>query len=133
MKSSACVSTELRSQPWLESSGWRGAPSHAGLNRRPHTLSGSMIGCSGVSSSMNFRPTRSGPLFKTAVLNLARANPDGISNADTASLLGLRSDYRGSQKDYLSYSVPGLLMREGKVKRRNGKSPRHVVEGALGE
>ena len=24
MKSSACVSTELRSQPWLESSGWRG-------------------------------------------------------------------------------------------------------------
>ena len=69
--------------------------------------------------------------LKTAVLNLARANPDGISNSDAASLLGLRSDYRGRQKDYLSYSVLGLLLREGKIKRRNGKSPRHVVEEAL--
>jgi hypothetical protein len=56
-------------------------------------------------------------LLKTAVLELAKANPDGITNSDAASLLGLRSDYRGTQKDYLSYSVLGLLMREGKIKR----------------
>lgn len=56
-------------------------------------------------------------LIKTAILELVKANPDGITNSDAASLLGLRSDYRGKQKDYLSYSVLGLLMREGKIVR----------------
>lgn len=56
-------------------------------------------------------------LLKDAVLELAKANPAGISNSDAASLLGLRSDYGGGSKDYLSYSVLGLLMREGKLER----------------
>ena len=56
-------------------------------------------------------------LIKAAIFELAKANPGGITNSDAASLLGLRSDYRGKQKDYLSYSVLGLLMREGKVVR----------------
>jgi len=66
--------------------------------------------------------------LKTAILDLAKANPDGITNSDTASLLGLRSDYQGRQKDYLSYSVLGLLLREGKLKRYDGRSPRHVAD-----
>ena len=66
--------------------------------------------------------------LKAAILELAKANPEGISNSDAASLLGLRSDYRGRQKDYLSYSVLGLLLREGKVKRRDGFPPRHVAD-----
>lgn len=66
-------------------------------------------------------------LLKTATLDLARANPEGISNSDAASLLGLRSDYQGRQKDYLSYSILGLLLREGKLKRREGGTPRHVA------
>lgn len=56
-------------------------------------------------------------LLKDAVLDLARANPDGITNGETASVLGLKSDYGGGVKDYLSYSVLGILMREGKVER----------------
>jgi hypothetical protein len=56
-------------------------------------------------------------MLKQAVFDLVRANPTGITNADAASLLGLRSDYQGRQKDYLSYSVLGLLLREGKIKR----------------
>lgn len=59
--------------------------------------------------------------LKTAIFELIRANPAGIANADAASLLGLRSDYRGQQKDYLSYSVLGLLLREGKIQRRGKK------------
>jgi len=65
-------------------------------------------------------------LLKAAILELAKANPDGISNSDAASLLGLRSDYRGRQKDYLSYSVLGLLLRERQVTRSEG-STRHVA------
>ncbi len=63
-------------------------------------------------------------LVKSAILELAEANSGGVTNADAASLLGLRSDYRGRQKDYLSYSVLGLLLREGKI-RRDGR--RHKV------
>jgi hypothetical protein len=65
-------------------------------------------------------------LLKEAVLEMAQANTLGVSNADVASLLGLRSDYRGGAKDYLSYSVLGLLLREGKIDRKDG-SHKHVA------
>jgi hypothetical protein len=55
--------------------------------------------------------------MKAAVCSLAQANPHGITNSDAASSLGLRSDYRGRQKDYLSYSVLGLLLRDGRIER----------------
>jgi hypothetical protein len=55
--------------------------------------------------------------LKDAVLELAKANPKGISNSDAASLLGLRSEHAGGSKDYLSYSIIGILMREGKLAR----------------
>jgi hypothetical protein len=64
-------------------------------------------------------------LLKDALFELARANLAGITNSDAASLLGLRSDYNGGSKDYLSYSVIGILMREGKLKRADSK--RHVA------
>lgn len=65
-------------------------------------------------------------LLKEAVLELAKANPAGISNSDAASLLGLRSDYGGGSKDYLSYSVIGILMREGKLER-SATNKKHVA------
>jgi hypothetical protein len=65
--------------------------------------------------------------LKAAILELAKANPGGITNSEAASLLGLRSDYNGKQKDYLSYSVLGLLIREGKVERKHSP-PRHVAK-----
>lgn len=66
-------------------------------------------------------------LLKSAVLELAKANPRGITNADVASALGLRSDYGGGSKDYLSYSLLGLLMRDGRVKR-DASSKRHYSQ-----
>lgn len=65
-------------------------------------------------------------LLKEAVLEFAKANPGGISNSDAASLLGLRSDYGGGSKDYLSYSVLGILMREGKLERTKS-SKKHIA------
>lgn len=65
-------------------------------------------------------------LLKEAVLELAQANPAGISNSEAASLLGLRSDYGGGSKDYLSYSLLGILMREGKLERSPG-SKKHFA------
>lgn len=65
-------------------------------------------------------------LIKESVLELAKANPTGISNSDAANLLGLRGDYGGGSKDYLSYSVIGILMREGKL-ARDESSRKHVA------
>ena len=64
--------------------------------------------------------------LKEAVLELAKSNPGGVSNSDAASLLGLRSDYGGGSKDYLSYSVLGILMREGKLERSKANK-KHVA------
>ena len=65
-------------------------------------------------------------LMKDAVLELAKGNPAGITNSDAASALGLRSDYGGGVKDYLSYSLLGLLMRSGKL-ARDPSTKRHVA------
>lgn len=65
-------------------------------------------------------------LLKTSILDLAKANPVGITNSDAASILGLRSDYQGNQTDYLSYSVLGLLLREGRIKR-TADTKRHTA------
>jgi len=69
-------------------------------------------------------------LLKSSIFQLAKANPNGITNSDAASILGLRSDYRGKQKDYLSYSILGLLLREGKIER-NQNTKTHFVKASL--
>jgi hypothetical protein len=60
-------------------------------------------------------------LLKSAIIEFTAANQNGITNADVASSLGLRSDYLGRQKDYLTYSILGLLMRECKIRRDSKK------------
>jgi hypothetical protein len=67
-------------------------------------------------------------LLKAAVLELAKANPDGISNSDADKYLGLQSDYGGGSKDYLSYSLIGLLMKEGLLQRSAGR--KHIAPNA---
>jgi hypothetical protein len=65
-------------------------------------------------------------ILKDAVLEFAQANPDGITNSEVSKALGLQSDYLGGSKDYLSWSLLGLLMREGKMSRAEKK--RHVAK-----
>lgn len=45
-----------------------------------------------------------------AVLDLIEVNPNGVTNSDVASVLDLRSDHLGGAKDYLSYSLLGILL-----------------------
>jgi len=66
-------------------------------------------------------------LLKASVLELAQANPEGITNSVASKVLGLQSDYAGGSKDYLAWSILGLLMREGKMVRGDAKKHRVVV------
>lgn len=64
-------------------------------------------------------------LIKSAIMELAKANPLGIKNSDAAKYLGLQSNYGGGSKDYLSYSILGILMKEGRMERNDKK--KHVA------
>jgi len=57
-------------------------------------------------------------LLKAAILQCLKDHPDGLRNADIADMLDMHSDYLGGQKDYLTWSVLGLLLNEQKVLRK---------------
>ena len=53
--------------------------------------------------------------IEDAILRLLEANPQDLRNSEMADLLGLRSDFRGRQKNFLTYSVLGGLLSKGQV------------------
>ena len=53
--------------------------------------------------------------IEQGILTLLHDNPQGLRNSEVADLLSLHSNFRGSQKDYLTYSVLGGLLAQGKV------------------
>ncbi len=53
--------------------------------------------------------------IQEAVVALLRRHPEGLRNAEIAEALSLRSDFRGRQKDYLTYSVLGGMIHQGRV------------------
>jgi uncharacterized protein len=67
-------------------------------------------------------------LLKDCVLELAKANPAGVTNSEVVRSLGLQSDYLGGSKDYLSWSLLGILMREGKLVRVDNKRHKSQVK-----
>ena len=54
-------------------------------------------------------------LLKQSILAYLSVHSSGATNAEIAEELNLRSDFEGKSKDYLSYSLLGLLISEGKV------------------
>lgn len=64
-------------------------------------------------------------LLKSAIWEFAAANPEGVTNADTAKYLGLQSNYGGGARDYLSYSILGLLRNSGDIERLETK--KHIA------
>ena len=53
--------------------------------------------------------------IEEAIVRLLEHNPQGLRNAQVVDLLGLRSDFLGNQRDYLTYSVLGGLIAKGKI------------------
>ena len=55
--------------------------------------------------------------IEDAILILLSRNPQGLRNSEIADALSLRSDFQGSQRNYLTYSVLGGLLAQDKVAR----------------
>ena len=54
-------------------------------------------------------------MLKDAIQELLIHHPEGLRNVDVAEKLDLRSGQKGSQKDYLSWSLLGLMVEEGRI------------------
>ncbi len=63
-------------------------------------------------------------LLKDSILALAEENSVGITNSDCAHYLGLQSSHDGNQEDFLTYSILGLLKKEGALVDEKIKSRR---------
>ena len=55
--------------------------------------------------------------IERSIISLLDRNSNGLRNAEIAEALDLRSDFNGRQKDYLTYSVLGGLIRRNLVQR----------------
>ena len=55
-------------------------------------------------------------ILKEAIFELLAAHPEGLRNVDVADSLGLKSDFEGEQRGYLSWSILGLLVNEGRIR-----------------
>ncbi len=60
-------------------------------------------------------------LLKQAILETLKTHPEGLRNADIAHILNISSDYLGSNKDYLPWSILGLLLNEKAIERKGRK------------
>ena len=58
-------------------------------------------------------------LIKAAILEYLAEHQSGVRNAEITQALGLESDFEGKQKNYLAWSVLGLLVSEGTVRYEN--------------
>lgn len=56
-------------------------------------------------------------LLKDAIVDLVASSPDGLTNRDVAQALSLHSSYGKGAKDYLTWSILGELVKEGRVTR----------------
>jgi hypothetical protein len=62
-------------------------------------------------------------MLKEAILVYLEDHPNGVRHAQIVTDLGLQSAYEGKQKNYLSWSVIGLLIDEKRVRyERKGRS-----------
>ena len=57
-------------------------------------------------------------LMKQAIIGYIMAHPEGVTNAQIATDLELESDFEGKQRNYLSWSILGLLVNEGRIHYR---------------
>jgi hypothetical protein len=72
--------------------------------------------------------------LKQAILDHLALHPEGCQNVEVANALGIRSDFEGGQKDYLSWSILGLLVAEEKVRYEFfGKRRRYFLRSQASE
>lgn len=55
--------------------------------------------------------------IESAIIDLLTENPAGLRNVDIANRLGLNSDFRGSYRNYFTYSILVSLQHQGRIRQ----------------
>jgi len=58
-------------------------------------------------------------LLKEAILDLLAMHLKGLRNCEIATELDIHSDYLGSNKDFLSWSILGLLLNDKMIMKKD--------------
>ncbi len=75
-------------------------------------------------------------LIKEAILELLEKNPNGLRHVDICDALDLHTDFEGGSHDYLTWSICGMMLKEGTIYREeklyfkaksNGVIPRNLT------
>ena len=69
-------------------------------------------------------------LIETAILELLKTSPKGMTNAEIVNTLDLKSSHEGKHPNYLSYSILGNLMKNDlviKFKLPSDQYPRYKL------
>lgn len=67
-------------------------------------------------------------LIERAIEKLLMIESEGLSNSEIAHSLGLESNHQGKQINYLTYSVLGIMMEKGFVKKiKNGNKTLYKI------
>lgn len=66
-------------------------------------------------------------LIENAIHRLLDANSLGLRNLEIADSLGLRSSSQGNQRNYLTYSILGNLIQDGKVAKEGTRYRKTLV------
>ncbi len=67
--------------------------------------------------------------IENAILELLYRNPQGLRNVQIANMLGLFSDFRGEQRNFLTYAVLGRLLAQGRI-LRNQETKAYAIKNA---
>lgn len=54
-------------------------------------------------------------LLEYSIIELLKQHPKGLRNSQITQLLGLQSEQNGQNRDYLAWSLLGILMKKGLV------------------
>ena len=60
-------------------------------------------------------------MVKEAIVESLQSHDGGRTNTELAEELNIQSDYLGDQRNALSWSVLGLLLKDGQVEREGRK------------
>lgn len=58
-------------------------------------------------------------MIKAAILSELGHHPHGMTNAEITHQLGLESDSDGKMRNYLCWSILGILLGEGKIRSKH--------------
>jgi hypothetical protein len=56
-------------------------------------------------------------LIKEAILEVLTAHPKGLPHKDICDILDLHTDFGGGSKDYLTWSICGMMLKDGSIER----------------